>query len=259
MKKIQLGVIGLSFVVTAFLFQQLPAKIPMHWNWQGQIDNYMNKYPAVWIMPALMLLMFVFFLVIPLLDPKKENYRKFKNEWGIMQVGILFLFFLLQILILIASLGYVVDVRSFVIVGVGALFVIIGSQLRKIKQNYFIGIRTPWTLSSTENWEKTHSYGSRAFMIAGVFTILGGILPWVGPAFTLGSIIMAAILPLVYSFLVFKNQENKMKYTYVVLIVAALFLLFVRGITGEDTWICANGQWVAHGHPASPQPSFKCP
>jgi hypothetical protein len=95
-------------------------------------------------------------------------------------------------------------------------------------------------------------------MIAGVLTILGGILPWVGPAFTLGSIIMAAILPLVYSFLVFKNQENKMKYTYVVLIVAALFLLFMRGITGEDTWICVNGKWVAHGHPTSSQPSYKC-
>lgn len=258
MKKISVFLIGVSFGVTAYFYRALPKVMPIHWNFQGNIDNYMNKNIAAWLIPCISLLMFLGFQLLPHLDPKKLNYKTFQKEWEWIQFGLIVFFVFLQGVIVASSLGAAVDVRRLVVGGVGVLFMTIGFQLPKIKQNFFIGIRTPWTISDTKNWEKTHAYGARVFIIVGLCMMVDVFIPWQFYGMLFGAIILAAVLPIVYSFLLFKKREGYMKYVHIVAAVIVLSLIFMRGVTGEDTWICEGDHWVAHGHPSVPMPKIPC-
>jgi len=92
---------------------------------------------------------------------------------------------------------------------IGLLFIFVGLMLNKAKRNYFIGIRTPWTLANDVVWQKTHRLGSKLFILAGILTLLGLLFPdqafWILMIAVLG----ATLIVLVYSFLAFKQEEKK--------------------------------------------------
>lgn len=258
MKIAMIIIIACMFLSGVILMPYLPAMIPMHWNVMGEVDSYWPKTSAVWFTPLLTLAMFVLFRVLPNFDPKKDKYKLFQKEWQIMQLGLIGFMAYMQFMILYLTFHPEVHMMPLMFIGLGALFVLIGNYLSKIRQNYFIGVKLPWTLASEDNWNKTHRFASWCFVIAGILTLAEAFFIWYAPAVIFGSILLAVILPMVYSFLLYKKAAKKMKFVFLGLVVLILALAFLRGVSGEDDWMCKDGQWVQHGNPSAPMPVKAC-
>lgn len=258
MDVISIVIIIIQYTLSFILLRYLPDKIPMHWNIYGQVDNYMPKYTAVWVMPVISLLILILFRFLPLFDPNKKKYQFFTRERKIIQTVLISFFAYLQFVIFYSSLYPGTNIRTLFFIGLGILFILLGNYLSKIRQNYFIGIKIPWTLSSEDNWNKTHRYASWCFVIAGIIMMAEAYFIWYAPVIIFGSILIAISLPILYSFLLYKKSAGNMKYIYVILIILAGILFTIRLASGEDNWICKNGVWIKHGMPTAPKPDFPC-
>ncbi len=170
---IVLLIILISFAVGIYLYPLLPEVMASHWSIQGQVNGYMSKFWGVFLMPFILLGMFLLFVVIPKIDPLKDNIEKFRNYYETFIAAITFFLFYIYILTLLWNLGVKFDMNRFLIPGLGILFYYVGILVENAKRNWFIGIRTPWTLSSDVVWEKTHKIGGKLFKAAGIIALLG--------------------------------------------------------------------------------------
>jgi len=167
------GLVVLSVIGTLWLYPMLPENIPIHWNLKGVPDNYGNKLFAVFtaVLPVIMAFLMMFF---PKIDPKKESYQKHAKAYGMfMNMLVLFLVVLHWVTIAIA-LGYKINIVLVVNISIGILFVGIGNYMGQIRHNYFLGVRTPWTLANEQVWVKTHRKASWVFIGLGLLFILNG-------------------------------------------------------------------------------------
>lgn len=261
MKKLQIfnALLLLSVIASALYFYPvLPAKIPTHWNINGVIDQYTPKETAIWLMPGIILLMFLGFRFMPLLDPNKNKYRLFQTEWQIIQSALIGFFSYMHFITISASLNPALNIMPYMFMGMGSLFILLGNYLSKIRQNYFLGIRVPWTLSNEDNWNKTHRYASWTFVLAGIVTLVEAVLIWNAAPVIFAGLSLAAMLPVLYSFLLFKKKAHLMKYLHVGLALLIASLFAVRLMSTEDDWICRNGKWIPHGNPSAAAPKSIC-
>lgn len=259
MKFVNLFLIIALFVGSIWFYPALPAQIPTHWNLQGNIDSYQPKQYAVWFIPVLATVIWGLFQVLPKLDPNKHKYVQFEKEWRIIQTGMLLFFTYLHFVIFYLAINPGVKMMPLMFIGFGSLLILLGNYMSKIRQNYFIGIKLPWTLASEENWNKTHRFASWCYVIAGIITLIQAVSPWQMPILVFASILFATLLPSLYSFLFFKNATSKMNYVYFALGFIAVVLILLRVAAGEDGWICQDGEWVQHGQPTTSQPEESCP
>ena len=173
---IALTMISLALLAGAALWNQLPDPMASHWNASGEVDGYMSKFWGVFLLPLITLGMFVLFMIVPNIDPLKANIAQFRETFNLFIVLIIAFMLYIYGLTLAWSLGYQdFNMSTAMLRFMGVLFIAIGFMLRKAKRNFFIGIRTPWTLSSDFVWDKTHQLGSILFMASGAFTIIGGL------------------------------------------------------------------------------------
>ena len=157
------------------LWNRLPDPMASHWNLNDQVDGYISKFWGVFLLPLITLGMFVLFLVIPSIDPLKANIAQFREAFNLFIVLIVAFMIYLYGLTLAWSLGYNdFKMSGALLPAIGLLFVFIGFMLRQAKRNFFIGIRTPWTLSSDGVWNETHRLGAALFMISGILAFIGG-------------------------------------------------------------------------------------
>ncbi|MDD5458484.1 MAG: DUF1648 domain-containing protein [Phycisphaerae bacterium] len=204
---ILVGIILLTVVVTAVLYPRLPEKMASHWNAKGEVDGYMNKLTAVWLMPVIMIVIILTFKLLPKIDPRKENYKKFAPYYdGFIIVFCLFLLSV-QYFMLLWNLGIKLSVNMFVAVAVGLLFFYIGILCEHAKRNWFVGIRTPWTLSSDIVWDKTHKIGGKLFKAAGLVAIAGAFFSDYIMYFILIPVICVSMFTLIYSYIGFKREK----------------------------------------------------
>jgi uncharacterized membrane protein len=192
------------------LWNKLPDQMASHWNVNDQVDGYMSRLWGVFMMPLMTLGIFLLFLVIPAIDPLKANIAKFRQTFNLFIV--LFAAFMLYIhgLTLAWNLGYTgFKMSSSMLPAIGLLFILIGFILRKAKRNFFIGIRTPWTLSSESVWDKTHQLGAILFMASGVLAIIGGFFGGMAAIwFFLVPLVGSTIFLLVYSYMLYQRETN---------------------------------------------------
>jgi uncharacterized membrane protein len=250
--------IGAMFIGGFILFPSLPEKIPTHWNMLGEIDGYMHKNIGVWIFPVMTLIIYILFHIIPSLDPNKGKYKLFQEEWQIIQTVFVAFFSYIYAITLYIALYPTQKFMPLSFIGFGIFFILLGNYLSKIRQNFFIGIKVPWTLSNEDNWNKTHRYASWLFVGTGIITLIEAYFIWYAPVIIFGGIMLSAILPIMYSFLLFKKKENMMKYVYGAIFGIILIVFSIRLLSGEDDWICQNGTWVKHGNPSIVQPTGVC-
>jgi uncharacterized membrane protein len=199
-----IGMIAASLI----LWTQLPEQMPMHWNIEGQIDNYMPKIWGAFMVPGIAILLMALFKFIPFIDPKKEKYKLFEKSWGVIQFGIYGFMAYMHFVTLYLSINQSADIVKLILPGIGVLFILLGNYMTKVRQNYFVGIKTPWTLNNEEVWNKTHRVGGLAFVIAGiVFLIEGFFQVYMLPVFLI-TIILAALGPVIYSYFVFRKLKK---------------------------------------------------
>jgi uncharacterized membrane protein len=203
------GIIVLSFAIGAYLYPYMPDQMAGHWNAAGQADGYISKFWGLFLMPLISLAMAALFAVIPRIDPLKANIRKFRSYFnGFIVMMMLFLFYL-YVLTLLWSAGYMFDMTRMLIPAFAALFYYCGVLIDHAKMNWFIGIRTPWTMSSEVVWNKTHKVGGKLFKLSGEITLIGVFLPGWAIWFALVPVVLTAIYVFVYSYLEFKKLPGK--------------------------------------------------
>jgi uncharacterized membrane protein len=202
--------IALALLAGALLWDRLPDQMASHWNVNDQVNGYMSKFWGVFLMPLITLGMLVLFLVIPGIDPLKANIAQFRESFNLFIVLIIAFMLYIHGLTLVWSLGYQDFKMSAVMLPfMGVLFIAVGFMLRKAKRNFFIGIRTPWTLSSDSVWDKTHQLGSILFMVSGALAIIGGFFGGM-TAFWLMFVplIGSSLFLVIYSYVLYR-QETK--------------------------------------------------
>lgn len=202
-------IIAVSFGVAIYLYPQFPEKVASHWGIDGKVDGYMGKFWGLFLMPILSLAMFLLFLVLPKIDPLKENVKKFKEYFdGFILALILFLFYIF-LLTIFWNKGIRFDMGKLMLPALGILFFYCGVLMENAKRNWFIGVRTPWTLSSDKNWDKTNKLGGKLFKIIGVISFLGILVPSYIGFFIIVPILASAFYLFLYSYLEYQKEIKK--------------------------------------------------
>lgn len=160
------------FVVSIVVYADLPNKIPMHWNLKGEVDNYANRFWGAFMMPIINIGVLLLMLYTPVIDPSKENYASFKSSYRIIRSGLIIFFAVLHFIILAYSLGYELDIAKIVVLIVGVLFLILGNYMPRVRHNYFLGIKTPWSLANEKVWRKTQRFGGKLFLLSGIILMI---------------------------------------------------------------------------------------
>ncbi|HET9914603.1 MAG TPA: SdpI family protein [Anaerolineales bacterium] len=197
-------------IVGLLLWDRLPEQMASHWNVNDQVDGYMSKFWGVFMLPLITLGMLALFLVIPSIDPLKANIAQFRDVFNVFIVLIVAFMIYIHGLTLAWNLGYTdFKMSGAMLPAIGLLFLFIGFMMRQAKRNFFIGIRTPWTLSSDTVWNETHRLGAVLFMISGVMAFVGGFFGG-KTAFWLMfiPIIGSTIFLLVYSYVLYQRETK---------------------------------------------------
>jgi len=195
-------------IAGATLWNRLPDLMASHWGPNDQVNGYMPKFWGVFLMPLITLGMLALFLVIPSIDPLKANIAQFRDVFNLFITLIVAFMLYVYALSLRWNLGYAdFGMSKAMLPAMGILFFFIGYLLRKAKRNFFIGIRTPWTLSSDRVWDETHRLGSVLFMASGVFAFIGSLFGGMTAFwFLFVPIIASTLITLVYSYLIYQRE-----------------------------------------------------
>ena len=195
----------LPMALGLYFYKDLPDQMPIHWNAAGEVDGYAPKALAVFGFPvffsALELLMF--FVILN--DPKKQNQSNIMRQlgfWSLPVIGII-----VYTATIFAGLGYDLPMETIAMLLVGVIFVVVGNYMPKAKQNYTIGIKLPWTLDDTENWNKTHRLAGFLWVIGGIVFLVGAFLPG-GAILTIGVVMVMALVPTIYSYLLYRKKQK---------------------------------------------------
>lgn len=192
------------------LWNRLPEQMASHWNVNDQVNGYMSRFWGVFMLPLITLAMLVLFLVIPSIDPLKANIAQFRDAFNLFIVLIVAFMIYIYGLTLVWNLGYTgFKMSGAMLPAIGLLLIFAGFMMRQAKRNFFIGIRTPWTLSSDAVWKETHRVGAVLFMISGVLAFIGGLFGgttafWLMFVPLLGS----TIFLLVYSYVLYQRETR---------------------------------------------------
>jgi uncharacterized membrane protein len=202
-----MGGLMLSAVI---LYPNLPAQVPGHWNIYGEVDAYYPKAFSVFFPPLLALGLYLMFLFLPLIDPKRSNYQRFTGAYAVMRWGWVIFMGILYVVTMMVSLGYSVDIGLMVKVLVAVLFLIIGNYMGQFRHNYFVGIKTPWTLANEEVWQATHRFGGKIWVAGSLVCLVMAPISAAWSAYVfLACIVIMAVIPVVYSYLLFARLQSK--------------------------------------------------
>jgi len=192
------------------LWSRLPDQMASHWNANDQVDGYISRFWGVFLMPLVTLGLFLLFMLIPNIDPLKANIAKFRDVFNVFIVCIVGFMLYIHALTLLWSLGYTsFGMSRAMLPALGLLLILIGNVMRQAKRNWFIGIRTPWTLSSDTVWDKTHQLGAILFMISGALALLGGFFGGMTALwFFFVPLMSSTVFLLIYSYILYQRETK---------------------------------------------------
>jgi uncharacterized membrane protein len=205
--KLILVAIAAMFATGAYLYAGMPDVMASHWDSAGEPNGYMPKFWVLFLLPGITLAVFLLLLVLPKIDPLKANYAKFQNHYNdFLAVFAIFMTYV-YVLTIAFNRGVEFNMTAAIIPAMAMLFWFTGAMLEKAGQNWFIGIRTPWTLSSGKVWDKTNKLGAKIFKIFAIASLAGlffggGYFLWL-----VVSLVAASLYLVVYSYLEFHKQK----------------------------------------------------
>jgi uncharacterized membrane protein len=186
----------------------MPDKLAFHWNIKGQVDNYVSKFWGLFMMPLISVGLLLLFVIIPKIDPLRHNIEKFRKYYDYFIVLLLLFLFYIYALTLVWNMGITFNMTQAISPTFGLLFFYIGILVENAKRNWFIGIRTPWTLSSEKVWNKTHKLGGKLFKIAGIIAFFGILSPTYAIIFVFLPVIAVAIYAVAYSYFEYQKENQ---------------------------------------------------
>ena len=199
----------LAFAVafSVSVFNRLPDQMASHWNTANQVDGYISRFWGAFLMPIMTIGVLALFLVIPSIDPLKANIAQFREYFNTFITLIVVFMIYMHILTMLWNLGYnQFNMGIAMLPAIGLLFVFAGVMMRKAKRNFFIGIRTPWTLSSDRVWDETHRIGSVLFIFSGILALLGAFSETYAIWLILVPIFGSTMFLFVYSYMLYQRE-----------------------------------------------------
>ncbi len=200
------AIILLSFAIGIYYYPQMPDKIASHWNAQGNVDGYMSKFWGLFLMPIISVGLLLLFMLIPRIDPLKSNIQQFRKYFDGFVVLIMVFLFYVYLLTIFWNTGYTFNMTTFLTPAFAILFYYSGILIENAKRNWFIGIRTPWTLSSDRVWDKTHKIGGKLFKIAGIIALAAVFFETAAIFFIIVPVIIVSIYTVVYSYFEYQKE-----------------------------------------------------
>ena len=194
----------LPMALGLYFYKELPEQMPIHWNAAGEVDGYAPKMLTVFGFPVLFAVLELLMFFVILNDPKKQNQSNIMRQlgfWSLPVIGII-----VYTVTIFSSLGYDLPITTIGTLLVGVLFIVLGNYMPKAKQNYTIGIKLPWTLDDTENWNKTHRLAGFLWVIGGIVFLIGAFLPG-GAILTIAAVLVMVLVPTVYSYLLYQKKK----------------------------------------------------
>jgi uncharacterized membrane protein len=189
-----------------YSYRLLPETIPIHWNASGTIDGYGSR-STILMWPFLALLPVIFLVALPWLSPKNFTIDSFRATFNNIMVVVSVMMGYLSAVIIYTTLNPQWDMIKPMFAGIMLFTGLMGNLMGKVQRNFFVGIRTPWTLASDKVWVATHRLGARLMFGAG---ILGALLVIAGapPVPVLVAFMIAILYPVLYSLLLYKKLER---------------------------------------------------
>lgn len=204
-----IGIVLTPFVYLAIIWDSLPQRVPIHWNYKGEIDNWGDKFSLILMLLLLPVLMYVLMTFIPKIDPKNRISLMGGKFYQLKFFLVLFMS-LVALLIVYTTKERSVNNPNLVFALLGVLLIVFGNYFKVIQPNYFIGIRTPWTLENNEVWKSTHVFAGKIWVIGGFMVVLGSlVLTNVFRNVFIFIILALALIPVIYSFIKFKQIQKR--------------------------------------------------
>ena len=203
-------ILAAMFVAAAVTWPHAPDRVPVHWGTDGQVNGYGGKFEGLLLTPLIAVLLYLLFLVLPKLDPLHANYESFAGAYALFRFTILLFLALVYAILLLWIRGHRVPINVYLPIFLGGLFLVLGIVLGKVRPNWFVGIRTPWTLSSKRSWIQTHRAARWVFTVAGAGMIVAGLRE--SPKFMIGVAILMAVGivgAVVYSYLLWRDDPDR--------------------------------------------------
>ncbi len=192
----------IPMVIIAIFYSQLPDQMPMNWGISGEVNRYGAK-SSIWLLASIPIVLTLIFMALPKIDPRKENYKKFNSQYNMFILMFNTFFALIIGVVVMESINPgTMNIGRIIPIMVGLLFIFLGNIMPKFKSNFFMGIKTPWTLSSEEVWNKTHRFAGVLWVIGGLLIALSAFVlnPSVNFFILIGTAAVIGIAPIVMSY-----------------------------------------------------------
>ncbi|HET7931097.1 MAG TPA: SdpI family protein [Rhodanobacteraceae bacterium] len=193
--------------VAVWLYPQLPAQAPIHWDADGQVNGWAPRFWAVAVPVLVLVALAIMTPLLPRISPRKFEIKPFARVYGILMLTVQGFLVVVSICALLAAAGYDVPIPLVVSLCSGALFMVLGNYMGKLRKNFFVGIRTPWTLASDAVWERTHRLGGWLFVLAGLAWMGLGLAGAPG-TWLIAVVLIAALVPCVYSYFIYRRLQG---------------------------------------------------
>ncbi|MER3319702.1 MAG: SdpI family protein [Allomuricauda sp.] len=204
-----IGIVLLPFLYLAYVWNQLPEQVPLHYNIKGEVDRYGDKSELILIPFLLPVLVYLIFLAVPYIDPKKQ-IQKMGNKYHNLKLVLTTFMSALALFVIYTGKNQSFANPNIIFLVIGVLYLILGNYFKTIKANYFIGIRTPWTLENETIWKETHKLGGRVWFVGGLLVIICSLLldKKINAKVFLGITVIIALIPIIYSYLLYRKQQK---------------------------------------------------
>jgi len=201
-----IGIVLIPFIYLAYIWKKLPEKVALHWNIEGEVDRYGDKSELILIPILLPLLIYVLFIIIPKIDPK-DKLKHMGKKYNVLKTVLTVFMSVLSMIIIYTALNESFYNPNYIFLMIGVLFAILGNYFKTIRANYFIGIKTPWTLENETVWKETHKLAGKIWFIGGLVIIFGSLILEKTANTVLFAIttVTITLIPVVYSY--FKYQS----------------------------------------------------
>jgi len=185
---------------------RLPERVPIHWNLAGEADRFGAAWPHAVLLPFVGLACWALVLLFPLVDPLRKNYARFPGTLKLVRWLLPLMGVAVHVVVTLSGLGLPLDHGATVRAILAVFFVVLGNSMAKLRHNWFVGIRTPWTIASEEVWTRTHRLAAPIWVAGGLVQLVGAFLPGTAGEAAIGASLAAMVLvPIGYSYLAFRK------------------------------------------------------
>lgn len=202
-----LCLVGASWAIALSLYSEMSDPVPIHWKMDGTADSFLAKPFGALVMPLATSFVFALSAILPAISPKQFELKSFARSWAIIHLMLVGGMVLVTAGTALKATGSTSDFRPLVFAGMGVLLMVLGNFMGKFRRNFFIGIRTPWTLTNEEVWLRTHRLGGKLFVSAGLALTVSSMFE-VAQLVAMVGFATALAVPSVYSFVLYRRLEG---------------------------------------------------